>query len=168
VSHAHIPGVLGFVMKVTIAGGRKEDVKKISKLIRSINPAAQIAGALAAHEAEHKKNYRKRFLVKHLQKFLAVRVSDIAYFFSNGRLSYLVTNDNKKYLLEYSMERLEALLNPEQFFRINRSFIIAFDAVKQAEDYHGNRLVIIVQPVFSEKVIVSRERVSAFKQWMGK
>lgn len=99
---------------------------------------------------------------------MAVRVSDVAYFFSNGRLSYLVTNDNRKYLLEYSMERLEACLNPEQFFRINRSFIISFDAVRQAEDYHGSRLILNVQPLFSEKVVVSRERVAAFKKWMGK
>jgi two-component system, LytTR family, response regulator LytT len=113
-------------------------------------------------------DYRKRFLVKHLQKFISIRVSEVAYFFSNGRLSYLVTADNKKYLLEYSMERLESLLNPEQFFRINRSFIICFDAVRQAEEYHGNRLVIDAQPAFTEKVIVSRERVAAFKKWMGK
>ncbi|MGB8192414.1 MAG: LytTR family DNA-binding domain-containing protein [Chitinophagaceae bacterium] len=155
-------------MKITIAGGRREEVKKISKLIRTINPEAQINGAPTVTETEQKKNYRKRFLVKHLQKFLSIRVSQVAYFYSNGRLSFLVTTDNKKYMVEYSMERLEGLLNPEQFFRINRSFIIAFDAVKQAEDYHGNRLIIDVQPGFYEKVIVSRERVSVFKKWLGK
>jgi two-component system, LytTR family, response regulator LytT len=112
--------------------------------------------------------HRKRFLVKHLQKFFSIRTEQVSYFFSNGRISFLVTTDNKKYLVDYSMERLESLLNPEQFFRINRSFIISFDAVKQAEDYYGNRLVIEVQPGFAEKVIVSRERVSGFKKWMGK
>lgn len=112
--------------------------------------------------------YRNRFLVKHLQKFFPIRTEQVAYFFSNGRISFLVTRDNKKYLVDYSMERLETLLNPEQFFRINRSFIVSFDAVKLAEDYYGNRLVIDIQPSFSEKVIVSRERVPGFKKWLGK
>jgi DNA-binding LytR/AlgR family response regulator len=92
----------------------------------------------------------------------------VAYFYSNGRLSFLVTLDNKKYLVEYSITQLEEVLSAEQFFRINRSFIIAIESVKQAEDYYGNRLVIEVQPAFVEKVIVSRERVMDFKKWLGK
>ena len=112
--------------------------------------------------------YRKRFLVRHLQKFFSIRVNQVAYFFTNGRLSFLVTTDNKRYIVDYTMDQLESLNNPEQFFRINRSIIVAFDAVKQAEEYHGNRLIIDIQPVFQEKVIVSRERVAAFKMWLGK
>jgi two-component system, LytTR family, response regulator LytT len=111
---------------------------------------------------------KKRFLVKHLRKFLSISVNQVAYFYSNGRLSFLVTLDNKKYLLEYSITQLEEVLSTEHFFRINRQFIIAIESVKQAEDYYGNRLVIEVQPAFFEKVIVSRERVMAFKKWLGK
>lgn len=111
---------------------------------------------------------KKRFLVRHLRKFLSISVNQVAYFYSNGRLSFLVTLDNKKYLVEYSITQLEAVLSSEQFFRINRSFIIAIESVKQAEDYYGNRLVIEVQPAFTEKVIVSRERVGDFKKWLGK
>lgn len=154
-------------MKITITGGKGNELKKISKLIRSVHPSAEITGVLPVDPVKPK-NYRKRFLVRHLQKFLSIRVNQIAYFFTNGRLSFLVTTDNKRYVLDYTMDQLESLNNPEQFFRINRSFIIAFDAVKQAEEYHGNRLVIDIQPVFHEKVIVSRERVAAFKKWMGK
>jgi two-component system, LytTR family, response regulator LytT len=112
--------------------------------------------------------YRKRFLVRHLQKFFSVRVDQIAYFFSKGRLNFMVTTDNRKYIVDYTMDQLEMLSNPEQFFRINRSCILSFDAVKLAEEYHGNRLVLDVQPRASEKLIVSRERVTAFKKWMGK
>lgn len=112
--------------------------------------------------------YRKRYLVRHLQKFYSIRVGHVAYFYTNGRLSFLVTSDNKRYILDYTMDQLESLNNPEQFFRVNRSFIVAFDAVRQAEEYHGNRLIIDIQPVAQEKVIVSRERVAAFKQWLGK
>lgn len=111
---------------------------------------------------------KKRFLVKHLRKFLSISVNHVAYFYSNGRLSFLVTTDNKKYLVEYSITQLENVLSTEQFFRINRQFIIAIESVKQAEDYYGNRLVIEVQPAFFEKVIVSRERVGDFKKWLGK
>lgn len=111
---------------------------------------------------------KKRFLVRHLRKFLSISVNHVAYFYSNGRLSFLVTTDNRKYLVEYSISQLEEVLNAEQFFRINRSFIISIESVKQAEDYYGNRLVIEVQPAFTDKVVVSRERVMAFKKWLGK
>ena len=112
--------------------------------------------------------YRTRFLVRHLQKFFSIRVNQVAYFFTNGRLSFLVTTDNKRYTLDYTMDQLESLNNPEHFFRVNRSIIVAFDAVKQAEEYHGNRLIIDIQPAYQEKVIVSRERVAGFKLWLGK
>ena len=112
-------------------------------------------------------SYRNRFLVKHGQRFASIETSDIAYFFSDGRFIFFKTYDNQKYLVEYTLEELEAMLNPEFFFRINRSLLIAFKSVAQIHPYFGNRLKLFLEPVMEKEIIVSREKVPDFKMWLG-
>jgi two-component system, LytTR family, response regulator LytT len=114
------------------------------------------------------KEYRKRFLVKNAQKLVSIEVEEIAYFFSDGRLNFFKTYDNKKYVVDYTMDELEEMLNPERYFRISRSFYIAVDSVEQIHDYFGNRLLLHLKPEVDKEAIVSREKVSDFKKWMGK
>ncbi|RYY30375.1 MAG: response regulator transcription factor [Chitinophagaceae bacterium] len=114
------------------------------------------------------KEYRKRFLVKNAQKLVSIEVEEIAYFFSDGRLNFFKTYDNKKYVVDYTMDELEDMLNPERYFRISRSFYIAVDSVEQIHDYFGNRLLLHLKPEVDKEAIVSREKVSDFKRWMGK
>jgi two-component system, LytTR family, response regulator LytT len=114
------------------------------------------------------KEFRKRFLVKHAQKLVSVEVEEIAYFFSDGRLNFFKTYDNKKFVVDYTMDELEDMLDPERYFRISRSFYIAVDSVDQIHDYFGNRLLLHLKPAVDKEAIVSREKVSDFKKWMGK
>ena len=114
------------------------------------------------------REYRKRFLVKNAQKLVSIEVEEIAYFFSDGRLNFFKTYDNKKYVVDYTMDELEDMLNPERYFRISRSFYIAVDSVDQIHDYFGNRLLLHLKPEVDKEAIVSREKVSDFKKWMGK
>ena len=114
------------------------------------------------------KEFRKRFLVKHAQKLVSIEVEDIAYFYSDGRLNFFKTNDNKKYVVDYTMDELEEMLNPEIYFRISRSFYVSIASVDQIHDYFGNRLLLTLKPVVDKEALVSREKVTDFKKWMGK
>jgi DNA-binding LytR/AlgR family response regulator len=114
------------------------------------------------------KEYRKRFLVKHAQKLVSVDVDEIAYFFSDGRLNFFKTLDNKKFVVDYTMDDLEDMLDPVKYFRISRSFYISVISVDQIHDYFGNRLLLHLKPVVDKESIVSREKVTDFKKWMGK
>lgn len=114
------------------------------------------------------REYRKRFLVKLGQKLVSVTVEDIAYFFSDGRLNFFRTNDNKKFVVDYTMDELATMLDPQRFFRISRSFFISVESVAQIHDYFGNRLMLTLQPASEKDAIVSREKVSDFKTWLGK
>ncbi len=114
------------------------------------------------------KEYRKRFLVKHAQKLVSVEVEEIAYFFSDGRLNFFKTYDNKKFVVDYTMDELEDMLDPERYFRISRSFYISVNSVDQIHDYFGNRLMLQLKPAVDKESIVSREKVTDFKKWMGK
>ena len=114
------------------------------------------------------KEYRKRFLVKHAQKLVSVDVDEISYFYSDGRLNFFKTHDNKKFVVDYTMEELEEMLDPDKFFRISRSFYVAIEAIDKIDDYFGNRLILQLKPAVDKEALVSREKVSDFKKWMGK
>ncbi|MBC7923594.1 MAG: response regulator transcription factor [Ferruginibacter sp.] len=114
------------------------------------------------------KEYRKRFLVKHTHKLVSIEVPDIAYFFSDGRLNLYKTSDNKKYVVDYTMDELAEMLDPDRYFRISRSFFVSIGSVEQIQDYFGNRLFLHLKPAVDKEVLVSREKVSDFKKWMGK
>jgi two-component system, LytTR family, response regulator LytT len=114
------------------------------------------------------KDYRKRFLVKHGQKLVSVEVGDIAYFFSDGRLNFFKTTDNRKFVVDYTMDELNDMLDPDRYFRISRSFFISVDSVAQIHDYFGNRLLLHLKPETDKEAIVSREKVTDFKNWLGK
>ncbi len=114
------------------------------------------------------KEYRKRFLVKHGQKLVSVEVEDIAYFYSDGRLNFFKTKDNKKFVVDYTMDELEDMLDPERYFRISRSFYVSVTSIDKIDDYFGNRLILALLPEVDKEALVSREKVTEFKKWMGK
>jgi two-component system, LytTR family, response regulator LytT len=114
------------------------------------------------------KEYRKRFLVKHGQKLISIEIDEIAYFFSDGRLNFFKTFDNRKFVVDYTMDELEEMLDPDKYFRISRSFYVSIDSIDQIHDYFGNRLLLHLNPAVDKESIVSREKVSDFKKWMGK
>lgn len=114
------------------------------------------------------KEYRKRFLVKQAQKLVSIEVDDIAYFYSDGRLNFFKTRDNRKFVVDYTMDELSDMLDPEKYFRISRSFYVSVDAIDQIHDYFGNRLLLNLTPALDKEALVSREKVMDFKKWMGK
>jgi DNA-binding LytR/AlgR family response regulator len=114
------------------------------------------------------KDYRKRFLVKHAQKLVSVEIDEIAYFFSDGRLNFFKTNDNRKFVVDYTMDELQDMLDPAQYFRISRSFYVSVNCIDKIDDYFGNRLILQLKPVVDKEALVSREKVTDFKKWMGK
>jgi two-component system response regulator LytT len=114
------------------------------------------------------KEFRKRFLVKHAQKLVSVDVEEIAYFYSDGRLNFFKTLDNKKFVVDYTMDELEDMLDPNKYFRISRSFYVSIASIDQIHDYFGNRLLLHLKPAVDKESIVSREKVADFKKWMGK
>jgi DNA-binding LytR/AlgR family response regulator len=124
--------------------------------------------SLVNGESGEKKTYRTRFLVKHLQKFVPVEVNDIAYFWSEGRINFFKTRSGQKYLVEYTLEEIEAMLDPSDWFRVSRQFIVSVPSVAEIHPFFNNRLKLHLTPKAPEDVTVSRERVNDFKTWLGR
>lgn len=149
-----------------------EKYRQMKKMYTTDTPAtSQISIDEIVKELQQKlqtKEFRKRFLVKHGQKLVSVEVEEIAYFFSDGRLNFFKTFDNRKFVVDYTMEELEDMLDPEKFFRISRSFYVSIESIDKIDDYFGNRLILQLKPAVDKEALVSREKVSDFKKWMGK
>jgi two-component system, LytTR family, response regulator LytT len=114
------------------------------------------------------REFRKRFLVRLAKKLISVEVSKIAYFYYDGRLIFFKTLSNEKYIVDYTMDELEKMLDPSKYFRISRSMFVAFSAIKQIHDYSGHRLQLELTPNHEKEIVVSREKVVEFKKWVGK
>jgi two-component system, LytTR family, response regulator LytT len=110
--------------------------------------------------------YKKRFLAKVGQRSFFVNACDVTYFMAENKIVYLIDNDGNRYIINYTIEKLEPLLNPHDFFRLNRKIIVHSSAIEQVKPYLNNRLKIILKTVKAdENMVISRERVPAFKAW---
>ena len=111
--------------------------------------------------------YKKRFLVKRGTDYVSVKTEDIAYFYAAYKLVCMVDNKNQKFILDQSLADLEKQLDPAQFYRVNRKYLIQLNAIKKIKTYPKSKLQLEVEPVVNEAIIISQENVSAFKEWMG-
>jgi two-component system response regulator LytT len=112
------------------------------------------------------KNYKSRFLVKIGEKLVSISIDSIAYFISEDKLTFLVTNDNKKYPLDYSLDELDTMLDPKFFFRLNRQCLTKINSIQSIHNYFNGKLKLFLTPPTAKEMIVSREKSSHFKQWL--
>ena len=110
--------------------------------------------------------YKKRFLVKRGADYVSVKTDDIAYFYAAHKLVCMVNTSNQKFILDQSLADIEKQLDPAQFYRVNRKYLIQLNAIKKIKTYPKSKLQLEVEPVVNEDIIISQENVSAFKEWM--
>lgn len=113
------------------------------------------------------KNFKTRFTVKIGPQLKVITTDEIECFFSENKGTYIHTFDNRNYLIDNTLEVLEQELEAKNFFRISRKFIIPLKSVKEILMYSNSRLKIILPTFKEDDVIVSREKVSDFKNWIG-
>lgn len=136
--------------------------------VKFSSPALNIQQLINGLKQQQPKSWRARFLVKQGQKLVSIETSEIAYLYAEGRLSYFITWDKQKYVLDYTIEELEEMLDPQQFYRANRAFLIHIKSVSQIHNYFNSKLKLDLQPATDKEVLISREKAAEFKDWMGK
>jgi DNA-binding LytR/AlgR family response regulator len=112
------------------------------------------------------RKYKKRFTIKIGQHIKIIHVDEIECFYSENKATYIHTNGNRNYLIDGSLEHWFEQLNPEQFFRVSRTFIVHINAIKDIISYTNSRLRLILHSYQEAEIIVSRERVKDFKNWI--
>ncbi len=112
------------------------------------------------------KNSPKRFLIRLGQHIKVIQIDEVAYFYTENKITFLVTKDGKRYPVDYSLEKIEEFTDPGGFFRINRQFIIHLDSIKEMYAYSKSRVKIELTPPIDQETIVSTERSPHFKKWL--
>ncbi|MFK5856940.1 MAG: LytTR family DNA-binding domain-containing protein [Bacteroidota bacterium] len=110
--------------------------------------------------------YKERFLVKIGNKIEILNTSDICYFHSFEKGTYAKTNENKDSLLDSALDNIYPLLNPKHFFRISRKYIVNIKYIKDVYAYSASRLKVNTHIKIADELIVSREKVRLFKEWL--
>ncbi len=112
------------------------------------------------------RKYKTRFVVKAGHQLLSIPIEEIAFFYSEHKTVWVKTIQGKKHALDYTLEQLEALVDPQIFFRLNRKYLAAYPSIIQATAYSNSRLKIKLQDNDEEEIVMSREKVGAFKRWL--
>jgi len=115
----------------------------------------------------NERTYKNRFTIKVGQHLKIIEADNIECFYSKDKATYIHTNLGRSYLIENSLEQLEEQLSPKQFFRISRKFFININAIKDIVSYSSSRLKVQLNKFQEEELIVSRERVKEFKNWLN-
>lgn len=127
------------------------DFKELASLIKSEKP-----------------NYRKRFLIQSNESFFHLPVEDIALFYSMQGITFAVTFEKREYSVNFSLENLKDQLQPDNFFKINRQFIVNIDAIKRVHSYFNGKLKLEIKPSHAEDVIIGKDKAASFKRWMDR
>lgn len=110
--------------------------------------------------------FKKRFIIKTGDRLRHVSVEDIAYFYSENDYTYLVARENAKFIIDYKLDELVDLLDPNDFFRLSRKFITNIHSVKVVNKYFNSRLEVILDPEPKDQILISRVRVPEFLSWL--
>lgn len=112
--------------------------------------------------------FKERFMVSLGTKIRSVEVGDVAYFFSEEKATFMVTREGPSLPLDYSLDQVAGMLNPAQFFRVNRQFLVARAAIQTIHAYSAGKLKLDLLPPSRHEVFVSLSRITEFKDWLGR
>jgi len=151
---------------------KKEDLalsiqkyQSLKKQFGQETPTVDITSLVSQIRSEGKQ-YKTRFLVKQGEKLISIETSQIAYFYTQNGVVHLVTSQNRNYLMDQTLEEVNAQLDPAVFYRANRQFIVQFAAIAHVERYHKGKLLIETSPAAKEDIVVSAEKAAELKKWL--
>jgi two-component system response regulator LytT len=111
-------------------------------------------------------HYKNRFISRIGDRIQHIMVEDVAYFYAEDKIVSLVTRDNKEFVIDYTLEHLQSLLDPNQFYRLNRKYLAKIDAIEHVLRLFDGRFKVILKPPAKNKILISRRRMAEFKRWL--
>ncbi len=158
---------IDYLLKPIDKGDLKRSLEKLNSLKAQFQPVSLDVEALLENLIEKKTTYRSRFLVAFRDELIMISIQDVAYFFSEHKLTNLIRLDGKKFVIEQTLEQLQNELNPAQFFRANRQFIVSLKSITGIHKFFGGKLKLDLTPPTLQEVTVSRETSPEFKAWLN-
>ncbi len=117
-------------------------------------------------KSDYENKYKQRFVTRVGDRIITIQKDDIAYGYSENKATYVMSTAGRSYLLDYSLEDLEQLLDPQVFFRVNRQYLVRFQAIDKIVAYSNSRLKIELLNCEDQHIVLSREKTALFKAWI--
>lgn len=146
----------------------EERLRQSIEKARHFSPGLALEKLLAMNNSTSEKAYKSRFMVKVGDKIKSVPVDDILVFYSQEKASFIRTTNAHTYCIDYALDQLEPMLDPEKYFRINRKYIVSINACNNILAWTNSRLRLKIDGIDDTDIIVARERVMEFKMWLDR
>jgi two-component system LytT family response regulator len=156
---------IDYLLKPVTFTDLSESLRKLEALGEQLRWTDTKSENVVAALEQPARAYKNRFMVKLGDHIRSVTSDQISFFFADGRDVYLVTNQLRKFIIDYTLENLDEILDPGIFFRSNRSYILNITAIQDVMVYSNSRLKITPNVKWEQEIIVSREKVNEFKEW---
>ncbi|NNE15054.1 MAG: response regulator transcription factor [Saprospiraceae bacterium] len=139
---------------------------KLKALSEALLRASKIDSASVKNIKEENSTYSNRFLIRFGSRLHTIEVDNIAYIYSQNKISYFITNDGERIASDFKLQDLALKLDPDSFFRANRQFIVSRKSVSEILISSRSRLEIRLNPPYKDQIIISTERTPKFKDWL--
>jgi len=156
---------IDYLMKPIHSDNLTKSIEKFRRLTKTAQPDWDFLTQLVDREQNL---YKQRFLVNVGSNLLSVPTSEVAYFYSVERSTFMVNNVGKTFSIDFSLDKMETLLSPKAFFRVNRQFLISFSAIKKILVLSKSKLKLTLEPASAEDVFVSNARAHEFRCWLDR
>ena len=146
----------------------EERLNKAIEKVKKFNPSIDLEKIMTLVKRSETKTYKSRFMVKAGDKIKTIQIGEILAFYSMEKATFLYTTSNRSFYLEYSLDQLELLIDPDIYFKISRKYIVSFQACTNILVWSNSRLQLKIEGLSDRDIIVARERVSDFKKWLDR
>jgi two-component system LytT family response regulator len=150
----------------------KDELAQALEKYTTLYPKDQTSNAgilklLSEFKSKSSQTFRNRILVHSGNKLIPLEVSEISYFYLKNELVYCITHKNKKHTIDIPLNKLAEQLDPKEFFRVNRQFLVSKKSVQSAEKYFNRKLKLNLDPPAEEDIIISKNNITEFKNWLS-
>ncbi len=157
---------IDYLMKPIEESELEKAISKYNSIWKSTNSlSSDVINDLISHSIQ--KEYRTNFLIKVGDQYKRVNTDEISFFFAEGNTVFLVKKDNKKLIIDFSLDSIYEQLDPKLFFRINRNLLVCSSCITGIHKYFNSRLKLEINPKHNEDVLVTRSRVNDFLAWLN-
>jgi two-component system, LytTR family, response regulator len=158
---------IGYLLKPIDTDELTSALKKFEQM-HSLFNAEKVANQISDARLMMQNDFKTRFVIKVGAHLKSVAVVDILYFYSEDKATFAQTKDARSYVLDYTVEQVQGLVDPNKFFRINRKYLVHIDAIEDIVAFSNSRLLLQLKHLKERDAVVSREKVSEFKAWLDR
>ncbi|MCB9023999.1 MAG: response regulator transcription factor [Lentimicrobiaceae bacterium] len=146
----------------------EERLLKAIEKVKQFSPMPALEKLFEMVAQKQEKQYKSRFLVKIGDRIKSIPIEEIDAFYSYEKATYLHTKGKRSYCIDFALDHLEEIVDPEKFFRINRKYLVSLNACASITAWSNSRLRLQIDGVDDKDIVVARERVQAFREWLDR